>query len=178
MRIALKRDAAVLLAACAAFTLAGCSDSSGQPIPGPTTVSTQTPTATESPRQTATTQDSPTPTGPVAPSPMVTSRAPQPVGSVTPVLTYAGIGRTNNTYEFSGFVPQIIRAGGTCTFHLRLAGAAVDRDVSAVADATSTSCGTVVIQARDLTKGDWTVTLEYQDSTDSGTSSAKVVAVA
>lgn len=161
----------VALAFCGVFALAGCT--SAGPTSGATTTRS---TASAAPAATSAPPSTPakTPAVEVTTS-SATSPSPQPTASaeadtVAPALTYAGAGRAADTYEVSGLVPGIIEDGGSCTFHLRSGGTSVDRTQQGVADATSTSCGTVVIPASALSSGTWVVTLEYSSGTHHGTS--------
>lgn len=126
--------------------------------------------------------DVPTPAEPT-PGDSATPSAPEPptqsLGSATavPALTYAGPGTAEGTYELSGVVPGIVENGGRCTFRLTSGTVVVERHREGLADASSTTCGTVEVPVADLTSGRWSVTLSYAGDLGQGTSAASEVVV-
>lgn len=64
--------------------------------------------------------------------------------TVTPFITYAGPGTDPGTIEVAGFVPDVIEEDGTCT--ATLSGSGLTASSQGYADATSTSCGLLVLE--------------------------------
>lgn len=126
---------------------------------------------------------SPTPT-PGGPQPTITS-APAPAATtgpaatqpnpsglrlVTPTITYVGPGGSAGELEVSGIVSGVIEDGGRCTATLALGSTTRTASQAGAADASSTSCGTMVFVADGLSAGSWQVTLAYLSSTSQGSS--------
>lgn len=84
---------------------------------------------------------------------------------VEPLITFAGPGTDPDTIEVVGFLPDVIEEGGTCT--ASILDTSVSADAPAYADASSTSCGLIVL---DVAPAGQTVVLEYASQLSTGTS--------
>ena len=85
--------------------------------------------------------------------------------TVSPLIAYAGPGTDPATIEVAGFVPDVIEEGGTCTATISATGMSVT--APAFADATSTSCGLLVLPTPPAGQ---TVVLSYSSTASQGTS--------
>ena len=173
------------LAVTAAFLvvplLAACTHGDPDQVQPTTTTDTSTGLATASTPAAppATTASSEPPTSTTAPptSSAPSSTVPTVPGGATPQITYAGPGAAAGTYDFSGIVLGVIEDGGRCTFTLTPDhGSPVVALNSGIDDASSTSCGTLTLDADKLTAGTWHVTLTYVGSKQ-GTSASTTLAV-
>ncbi|NKY09928.1 hypothetical protein [Cellulomonas hominis] len=90
---------------------------------------------------------------------------------MTPTVTYADAGAAG-TYEVSGLVPDVVEDGGSCVVELTQGDVTVRREQAATADATSTTCGSIVVPAADLRPGSWSVVLRYASPWSAGSSAA------
>lgn len=123
---------------------------------------------------------SPSPTAPPsasAPSPTVTpSQDPKPsVGEVRVLITNsewdASTGITVRGYA------DTVDSKATCTLTLSKADITRNTTSDALESPTTMSCGELVIDASDLSSGDWSATLTYTSKTASGSSAPVVVTV-
>lgn len=96
-------------------------------------------------------------------------------GSARPSLVYAGLQEGAASVQMSGLVTNLVEDGGTCTFELRSGSTLVTRAQAGLADASSTSCGTVEVPVSELDRGSWEATLDYAGPGGSGTSGAVTV---
>ena len=79
--------------------------------------------------------------------------------------------------EVTGFVSGVIEDGGTCRLTAERGGRTATAEKPGLADATTTSCGTLQIRGADLSPGTWDVVLSYESARASGESAAASVAV-
>lgn len=89
---------------------------------------------------------------------------------VKPFISYVGPGTDPATIEVAGFVPELIEEGGTCT--ATMTGTGVTGDAPAYPDASSTSCGLIVLSVAPAGQ---TVVLSYSSPTSVGSSDAATV---
>lgn len=101
-----------------------------------------------------------------------TSSAPNGAGltEVRPEITYAEVSASNSSIEVSSYVPGIIESDGLCTFRVSAGTTEVTLVQPALADATTTSCGSATILLDGATAGTWTVVVEYRSPASSGAS--------
>jgi cytoskeletal protein RodZ len=143
--------------------------------PSLTTVSpTPTPTESETPSAPARASAPPAPVAPVAPTVTASAKAtaapaPAPSSEVRVVVTASGRNTSTGAAEARGFA-EVVESGGLCTLRLTHGSALVEQVTDAVADATTTSCGTVSVLASQLSAGTWTGVLLYRSATSSGES--------
>lgn len=78
---------------------------------------------------------------------------------------------SNGTVNASGFVSNIVEAGGICTYVFTKADSVVRKSSDTLQNASSTTCKSVSFSSAELESGDWTVSLEYRSSTSEGSSS-------
>lgn len=124
------------------------------------------PEATESPSvsASATTVPSDEPT-PQQTTPSASPEPSAPTKEVADVvLTRVAWSSSNRTVEVSAYVANAIEEGGTCTVTVADAGVSVSASKDAVPDATTTSCGMVVVNGASLTNGTYQVTVRYESS--------------
>jgi hypothetical protein len=119
----------------------------------------------------ASTTAAPTPTG-TAPSAAVdTTKA------VHPALVYADWDAAARQVEASGFVGDLVEAGGVCTLTLTNGSAQVQATVTSQLDASTTNCGPIVVPGAQLAAGVWQAVLTYRSETSHGTAEALTVSV-
>ncbi len=164
------RIAAVVTAA-GVLLLAGCTGGSDGPDPTPSaspTASAAAPEPTAAPTTPApdATEPAPDPSSPPADPPT----APAGLTTVTPFVSYAGPGAAAGTIEVAAFVPDLVENGGTCT--ATIPGTATTVSGAAFADATSTSCGVLVLPVAPAGQ---TVVVTYTSPTSAGTSEPTAV---
>lgn len=166
---------ALALCACSSATGAadpasGSAGPSGSPTPAPTPAPTQT-----APGEGGVPVPDEAPTG-AAGGDAQTPAAPSE--TLVPQLTFVGAGVEDGSIEVSGVVPGVVEDDGTCVFRFTSGSrTAVETTTHGIADASSTSCGTAVLQPERLAAGTWDVTLTYRGAAGSGTSVATSVAV-
>jgi hypothetical protein len=91
------------------------------------------------------------------------------------VLSFLAFDDESGAVEANGFAAGVIEDGGTCTLTLTRRGDEVTATSTAMADATTTSCG-LLATAPGLASGSWTAVLSYASDKASGESrSAEVV---
>lgn len=175
-----------LLAVLAVGAIAGCGGDDPAATPEPTTAPTQ-----------GTTTSSTAGATPGIPAPedggaeaapgtddaggASTGSAGSPAGGATgdavqPTLTYAGPVASGG-YELAGVVPGVVEDGGLCTFQLTSGSTVVQREQEGLADATSTSCGSVELSGADLRSGTWEAVLRYDGPAGGGASEVATVVV-
>jgi hypothetical protein len=91
-------------------------------------------------------------------------------GEVTPVITQAGWAPSGTAIEVSGFVQGVIEDGGTCLIELTHDGQTVSAEREGLADATTTTCGSVELGDAEMDSGWWQAVLIYESPTSSGSS--------
>lgn len=175
---ALTKLAVVPVLVAAATTLGGCTAgaiddpvASASPTVAPTTAAPTVDPGTPTPTP-------PAPAQSAGPTATESEPAPPPVADTAhPTLTYAGHSPSGSAYQLAGVVTDVIEDGGTCTFRLSSGSATIERTQTGVADASSTSCGSVDVAAAELSAGTWDATLVYAGARGSGTSPALTVVV-
>lgn len=111
-------------------------------------------------------------------APVVTDEAPPTDGgAVQVVVTYADWNDSESVLEVTGFVSGVVEDGGTCRLTAQSQAATATVETSGIADASTTSCGTLMIPGADLAPGTWDVVLSYESSRASGESLAASVEV-
>lgn len=169
---------AVTLALVAALT--GCTSStptapatSATPAPTSAPARTTTPTATvaasPTPTRTSRPTESPSPHTTVSVPPAATETAPA-AAHLTVTVTFAQWDATTKAAEVGGYVAGVIDDDAVCTLTLTNGADTVRQAVTAVADVSTTSCGTVSIAGSRLHTGTWTARLTYTSHSGSGTS--------
>lgn len=155
--------AAALLAGCTApaestgATPAATPSASGSQVVAPGTAPS---TATAPP-------PSPEPDGDTEPSPTA-----DPAGSGLPEPTIVSATRSSDgAVEVSGLVPGLVQNGGTCTATVTVGGTEHSASVDALADVSSTTCGTIRVAAP---AGSATARLTYHDAGGAGVTSQPV----
>jgi hypothetical protein len=114
---------------------------------------------------------------PAVPAPPADEAGPDPAppvggaNSVTPFVTWIGEGSEPGTLEVAAFVPAVIEQGGTCT--ATLVGADVVASAPAYPDASSTSCGLLVLDATPV--AGQSVVVSYSSAASTGSSEAVAV---
>ena len=76
-----------------------------------------------------------------------------------------------------GYVSPVLEQHGTCTLRLQQGHREVRAVSTGVADATTTVCGALRIEADAVTAGRWTAVLDYRSAATSGSSAPLVVEV-
>lgn len=118
---------------------------------------------------------SPSATGTSAAS--TTTTAVDSTKAVHPALVYADWDGGAGVVEASGFVSDVVEAGGTCTLTLTQGAAQVQASSSAEPDATTTNCGRITVPGAQLAAGTWQAVLTYRSPTSHGTAAAMNVSV-
>lgn len=149
----------------AADTGAGTPSASASASPSASATPTQTPDETPSAEPT----QAPAEEGPADPD--ASGRT-----AVTVQVTFAGWQEAAATVEVGGYA-DVIESDGRCVLALTQAGTTVTREVAALPDATTTSCGTLSVPGTDLAPGTWTATLSYESTTATGTSEPLTIEV-
>lgn len=75
----------------------------------------------------------------------------------------------------NGGVNNLIEEGGTCTLTASKGSASVTASSTSIANATTTSCGKIVIPRNKLSAGQWQIRLSYVSEKAAGTSSQQSV---
>jgi hypothetical protein len=112
----------------------------------------------------------PTPTESATPTP-----APQEEDEVDgpfATVSIAGVDVDGLNFTVGGFVGGVSEEGGTCTYALTsgVTGNTVTVVTTGVANGATTSCGSSKVAMSELSKGPWTVELEYASPTAEVTS--------
>jgi hypothetical protein len=145
------------------------------------------PTATSSPtpqgEETGLDEVSPTATASIGPDPdtgqeiATDEPAVAPSAEVPVTITYFGWDPAREEVQLAGFVGGLVEDGGVCTLTLTKDGATVSRDRTALADASTTSCGEVSVPGAQLEAGTWQAVLTYSSTGHTGTSETVAVEV-
>lgn len=117
---------------------------------------------------------------PAAPEPLDVEPAPdapvardEPVpadgGTVQVIVTFAGVEPSVDGVEVDGFVSGVVEGSGVCTLRLTRGERSAEVSREAVPDATTTSCGALVVPLDDLAAGTWEAVLSYSSPTSTGT---------
>lgn len=155
------------------FTLVGCSAETAPTAGGSTTASS---TQSSAPSPSSTTPST-------APAPGGTPAAPPSAGpagqpGVTAVaISFSAWNATDQVAEVGAYAVDVIETGGACT--LTLTRGSVTRTTRGIAepDATTTSCGYLAVPGSDLSRGEWTVAVNYESPTATGVSDATTIEV-
>lgn len=121
-----------------------------------------------------------TPT-PTAPRPLEVEPGPEevvatddpvtpPLGVAPVFVTFAGVEPSVDGVEVSGFVASVVEADGTCSLLLTGEAESVQVSREAVPNASTTSCGALVVPLTQLSSGTWSAVLSYSSSTSNGSS--------
>lgn len=98
------------------------------------------------------------------------SAEPAPADGLSVVITFAEV--VQGALEVGSYVEGTIEDGGTCALSARSGSTTRDDDREGVADATTTSCGTLSVPA---SSGTWKVTVSYDSPSGRGQASTTVV---
>ena len=179
------------LTALGILTLTGCGSDGPAEQPSPSASATQSvepttpvPTATTAePTEAPTAEPAPETSAPTAqpstPTENPTSAPADDRSQVTPLVTYAGPSTDGSGTEVSGFVPDLVESGGTCTTTLtsQAGGETHHLSTEAEADASTTICFAVVFPASDLAPGTWDAVIAYESASSAGSSATTSVEV-
>ncbi|OLT55442.1 hypothetical protein [Cellulosimicrobium sp. CUA-896] len=91
-------------------------------------------------------------------------------------LAYLEFDEAARSVLASGWV-AVLEESGTCTLTLSNGGRTLSDEVSALPDATTTSCGGLEITSRELAPGTWTAVLHYESSTGQRSSAPREVEI-
>ena len=112
----------------------------------------------------------PTPTPTAEPeSPAFEGPAPVVRTPTTVEVTFGGWRPATASVEVGGYA-AVVEEDGTCTLHLAQGGTSVTATSVGLADATTTSCGTLTIAGTELRPGTWTGVLRYESPRTAGES--------
>jgi len=140
--------------------------------------SAESPSTSADPTAAATTGTHGTPSASPKPDPVASESATtEPRLDVAVTVTRSGWDTGSRTLKVGGLVPGLVEEGGTCTLTLERLGARVESESRAVADVSSTSCGTVRVSRSQLSSGAWTGWLGYRSSLHAGRSQQFTVEV-
>lgn len=120
-------------------------------------------------------QVEPGPGRPVASDPP--APAPSTDGRVTVVITTADVQPTEGGVEVDGFVAARVEQSGTCTVTLTSGTRSARVTGTAWPDASTTSCGSIVVPAERLAPGTWRAVLSYASPSSAGSSAPVDVTV-
>lgn len=96
--------------------------------------------------------------------------------TVIPTITYAS--QYKDDVEIDGFVDGVFEDGGKCTATFKKDGSSFAKSSPGVKNVSSVSCPAIVAEVGEFSsKGTWTITLSYESSTASGTSTPKNIEV-
>jgi hypothetical protein len=118
-----------------------------------------------------------TPDAPVTTSAVPTGGAAAGAKTVPVALTYVDWDPTGGQVEASGFVPEVVELGGSCTLSLAKGDLHVETTRTAEPDATTTNCGLLTIAGDKVPAGTWTAALSYRSTKSQGTSAPMSVTV-
>ena len=97
--------------------------------------------------------------------------------SVKPVITFWGQSAAGSDFEIGGYAPGVIEDGGNCTVTLTKDGRSASGSSAGKKDASTTSCGSMVVKRSSLSPGTWSAVLSYDSPAANGTSEAVKVEV-
>jgi hypothetical protein len=98
-------------------------------------------------------------------------------GSADVIVTHADWDGSSGMLEVAGFVSGVVEDGGTCRLTATSQGRTATTEAPGAADATTTSCGTLVIPRADLSSGTWVVVLGYESPQATGASAPASLSV-
>ncbi|MFB9956392.1 hypothetical protein [Cellulomonas denverensis] len=96
--------------------------------------------------------------------------------TVDVVTTYYGWNTTSAAVEVGAYAATV-ESDGVCTLTLTGPGGTVTAQGSALADASSTSCGELSVPGTQLSSGSWQAVVGYSSPRSRGTSAAVTVEV-
>ena len=176
--------AVVIVAFAAVLFIVGRGDDGGTPeaSPSPSSTTPSAPSATTQPVATDEPSVKPIPEPePITPDPGQPSDPPaeeRPSGGAADVvITYGYVDPTTAAVVVAGYVGNVVEETGTCTLKLTKGATVLEAESTGMADAGSTACGALQIDASQLTAGTWTAVLEYSSPTTSGTSDSMTIEV-
>jgi hypothetical protein len=91
-------------------------------------------------------------------------------GNVDVHVTYASWVAEDGGLEVDGFISGVVEDGGVCRVSATRAGTTLTADGQGLGDASTTSCGAVLLRNPRLTEGEWSVVLSYTSPTSTGKS--------
>lgn len=91
-------------------------------------------------------------------------------GSVSVATTYHGWDAAARAVVIGGFVGGVVESGGTCTLSLTRGDVSLQTQSPAEPDATTTTCGELVLADGALTAGTWQAVLSYASEGNAGAS--------
>lgn len=184
-RVVLVVVAAVVLMGVVAFAVVDLlRDPPDDASPGSPTPTPLEPTEVSEPS----TAPAPTPSPePSEPSPTAVSPQPDPTSTLSPT-TDAGGSPTAVTVTIHGWDTQqqvaelvayadVREEGGVCTLTMTRDGVEVTASVDAIADASTTSCGSISIPRSELVPGSWQARVDYLSAQHSGRSALVTIEV-
>jgi hypothetical protein len=113
-----------------------------------------------------------TPSAVATPSPTVNTPQPDPTGGPAAEMSIASVDVDGVHLTVAGFVAEISEDGGVCTFDLasKISGATTTATTTGAANGTNTTCGSAQVPLASLSRGTWTVALNYVSPTHTLTS--------
>lgn len=109
------------------------------------------------------------------PDATVATDPPAARGEIAVVVTYADW--VDGGVEVDGYVAGVVEDGGTCRLTLTRGDDVQTVEGVAASDASTTTCGSLIVAGGGLTAGDWSAVLTYDSTSSSGSSAPSVVAV-
>jgi hypothetical protein len=111
-----------------------------------------------------------TPTGTAAVSPPPANPEDVATDTATPAsaalqITYSGPDEAAGGVVVGAYVAGLIEEGGRCAMTMSLDGASASTDSEGLADASTTSCGQLLVPFSELSPGSWTVDVTYSSPT-------------
>lgn len=85
--------------------------------------------------------------------------------------------QSNGNLTVNGFVQGVVENGGTCTLTLTKQGVAVQQTHPGAVNASTTTCGGIVVPLDKLSSGDWQAVLSYSSTKYQGTSSSTSITI-
>lgn len=149
------------------------------PTPTPTLRTSATagsPSPTVAPRPTSSTAPAPTPIEPPTATPTPDTVVTPTLTTVGVVTTFSGWNQSSSSVEVGGYA-ETIEPDGSCTLTLTLHNTTVTRSRTAVADASTTSCGSLTVPSSDLSAGTWQAILSYSSSHSTGRAAPVMIEV-
>jgi hypothetical protein len=118
------------------------------------------------PAQVAAVADPWQPTGAAAVSPPPADPADVATDTATPAsaavqITYSGADDATQGVTVGAYVAGLIEDGGTCAMTLTLDGKSASAESAGLADASTTSCGQLLVPFSELSAGTWAVEVTY-----------------
>lgn len=80
-------------------------------------------------------------------------------------ITYASADQAAGGVAVGAYVAGLVEDGGRCSLTLSLGGSSVTAQTKSSSDASTTSCGTMLVPFGKLKAGAWTVTVAYSSTT-------------